>query len=93
MAPSFLHTAEQGFQTDGGLFSAAPDAAVVLMSAVYLLRPMLILWGPVFAAFVFYAVAVLVNPDNGGPRSEWIIFLLLGIVPVSFFGSPVPEPS
>jgi hypothetical protein len=52
------------------------------MSAVYLLRPMLILWGPVFAAFVFYAVAVLVNPDNGGPRSEWIIFLLLGIVPV-----------
>jgi hypothetical protein len=67
---------------DGGLSSAAPYAAVVLMSALYLLRPMLIVWGPVFAAFVFYSVAVLVNPDNGGPRSEWIIFLLMGIVPV-----------
>ena len=67
---------------DGGLSSAAPYAAVVLLSALYLLRPMLIAWGPVFAAFVFYSVAVLVNPDNGGPRSEWITFLLMGIVPV-----------
>jgi len=65
---------------DGGLPAAAPYIAIVVMSTTYLLRPMLILWAPVFAAFVFYAVAVLMHPDNG-PRDEWIIFLLLGIVP------------
>lgn len=47
-------------------------------------RPMMILWAPVFAAFVVYAVLILVNPVvNPGNASlnEWFIFLLLGIVP------------
>lgn len=65
---------------DDGIVAAAPYVAVVLMSTLYLFRPMLILWAPMFAAFVFYTVTVLVYPDNG-PRSEWIMFLLLGIVP------------
>lgn len=65
---------------DGGLTAAAPYAGITLVSALYVIRPMLILWAPIFAAFVFYAGAVLVSPENG-PRSEWIIFMLLGIVP------------
>lgn len=68
---------------DGGVASAVPYVSIVLLSGLYLFRPMLILWAPVFAAFVFYAGAVLVNPDHG-PRSEWIIFLLFGIVPALF---------
>jgi hypothetical protein len=69
---------------DGGVAAAAPYVCVVLMSGSYVFRPMMILWAPVFAAFVAYAVLILVNPlvnPGNGSLNEWFIFLLLGIVP------------
>jgi hypothetical protein len=42
------------------------------------------LWAPVFAAFVAYAVIILINPlvnPRNSSLNEWFIFLLLGIVP------------
>jgi hypothetical protein len=64
---------------DDGLYSAMPHIGIAL-STLYLVRPMLVAWPPILAAFVFYGLAVLVNPNNG-PRGEWIIFLLIGIIP------------
>jgi hypothetical protein len=69
---------------DGGFAAAAPYVCVVLMSGLYVFRPMMILWAPVFAAFVAYAVIILVNPlvnPRNSSLNEWFIFLLLGIVP------------
>ena len=67
-----------------GFTVVAPYAVIVLLTAVYMIRPMLVLWVPVFATFVFYMGVVLidlfVHPMNA-LLSEWITFLLLGVVP------------
>jgi hypothetical protein len=69
---------------DAGLVPALPYVAVVLLSVLYVIRPMLILWAPPFAAFVVYTALVLVNPlfnPGNGPFTEWILFVALGFVP------------
>jgi hypothetical protein len=69
---------------DAGLVGALPYIAVMLLSLLYIVRPMFAFWAPAFAAFVVYSVLVLVDPlvdPWNGPLSEWIIFSGLGIVP------------
>ena len=65
---------------DAGIIGAIPYIVIILLSVSYLIRPMVILWVPLFCAFVMYTLAVAIHPENG-PRSEWIVFVLLGFVP------------
>jgi len=65
---------------DGGAGSGLLYIGIIIVCVVYVFRPMLILWLPLFLAFAAYAVAVAFSPQNG-PTSEWIIFMLLGFVP------------
>jgi hypothetical protein len=69
---------------DAGLVGALPYVAVALLSVLYVVRPMLILWAPPFVAFVVYTALVLVNPlfnPGNGPFTEWILLVALGFVP------------
>ena len=77
---------------DGGLAGAVPYIVVVLLSILYIVRPMFVLWAPPFVGFVVYSVLVLANPGNG-PLSEWAIFCALGIVPtvLLWFARPKSE--
>jgi len=65
---------------DAGVLGAIPYVGIIILSSIYVFRPMMILWAPVFAAFVAYFVAVMLHPQNG-PVGEWVIFMLLGLVP------------
>ena len=81
---------------DAGLVGALPYIVVVLLSVLYIVRPMFALWAPPFARLVVYSLLVLINPfiDPGnGPRSEWAIFSALGIVPtvLLWFARPKSE--
>ncbi len=61
---------------DAGAFGATPYVGIIVFSIVYIFRPMMILWASVFVVFV----AVASHPQNG-PLGEWIIFILIGLVP------------
>ena len=81
---------------DAGLVGALPYIVIVLLSVLYIVRPMFALWAPPFAGFVVYSVLVLVNPlvDPGnGPLSDWAVFSALGIVPMAllWFARPKSE--
>ena len=65
---------------DGGAVSGLFYPAIIVVCIVYVLRPMFILWLPVFLAFLAYAVAIALSPQNG-PTFEWVFFMLLGFVP------------
>jgi hypothetical protein len=65
---------------DAGPIGASLYVAIMLMSVMYIARPMWICWGPLFAAFVVYAVLVLLHPD-ASRMDEWVIFTVLGTVP------------
>jgi hypothetical protein len=65
---------------DAGLLGAAPYAAIVLTSIGYLVRPMVVLWLPLFGLFAAYSIAVAAQSEGIVP-SERVIFLLLGIIP------------
>ena len=67
---------------DGGAGSGLIYTGIIIISVMYVFRPMLILWLPVFLAFVAYAIAVALSTHNG-PTSEWILFMLLGFFPAS----------
>jgi len=78
---------------DDGVIGAVPYFTIVLLSLLYLVRPMLILWAPAFTAFLVYTVIVLVNPliDPGtGPLTDWVLFVALGLFPtvVLWFARP-----
>jgi len=79
---------------DAGVVGALPYLAVALLSLLYIVRPMLALWAPLFAAFVAYGVLVVINPlvDPGnGPLSDWIVFSALGIVPATLLWLARPK--
>jgi hypothetical protein len=79
---------------DGGLLSALPYIAVILLSLLYIVRPMFAVWAPAFAAFLVYSVLVLVAPlvaPGNGPLSDWIIFSCLGIVPAGLLWLARPK--
>jgi hypothetical protein len=65
---------------DAGPIGAAPYLLIIVISGSYLVRPMLISWLPLFAAFSWYAVAVAATPEHG-PPGEWVFFMLLGLIP------------
>jgi hypothetical protein len=67
---------------DAGPVGALPYLAIILLSASYVIRPMVAVWLPLFGAFVAYGVIVAGLPENG-PRDEWILFMLLGFVPAA----------
>jgi hypothetical protein len=80
---------------DGGHLSALPYIAVILLSLLYIVRPMFALWAPAFAAFLVYSVLVLVAPlvaPGNLPLSDWIIFSFLGIVPAGLLWLARPKP-
>jgi hypothetical protein len=83
---------------DAGFVDALPYLAVVLLSILYIVRPMFALWAPPFAAFVVYSVIVLINPvvDPGNAAlNDWVIFSALGIVPAAllWFARPKSDAS
>lgn len=65
---------------DAGVLGATPYAGIIILSIICVFRPMMILWAPVFIAFVAYFVVVALHPQNG-TFGEWVIFMLLGLVP------------
>jgi hypothetical protein len=65
---------------DAGVLGTIPYVAIIVFSLIYIYRPMMILWAPVFIAFLVYFVAVALHPQNGSV-GEWVIFMLLGLVP------------
>lgn len=62
---------------DDGFVGAAVYLVFALIAAVYVFRPMRILWVPMFAAFVLFTIAILVSARDEG-RDEWIGFLVVG---------------
>lgn len=53
---------------------------IAIVSASYLMWPSWICWAPLFGAFSAYTIEVALHPENG-PLREWIIFMLLGLLP------------
>src|SRR4026207_1778464 len=66
---------------DGGIAGALPYFAIVLAGITYVVRPMVMLWLPLFGLFVFYAILVATSPSSTGSSNEWIIFILIGLIP------------
>ena len=81
---------------DAGLLGAAPYIVIALVSASYILRPTVVAWVVLFAVFASYGVIVAGLHDNGSP-GEWVLFMLLGLVPAALMwvarprGSSWPE--
>ena len=76
---------------DAGLLGAAPYAAIILLSVGYLIRPMVVLWFPLFGLFALYTAAVAMHSEGIVP-SERIVFLSLGAVPAVLMLLVWPSP-
>jgi hypothetical protein len=67
---------------DAGAEAAVPYIAIIVLSATYIIRPMVVAWFPLVCAFLWYRIAVA-RSSSAGSRGEWVFFLLLGFVPVA----------
>ena len=77
---------------DAGLLGAAPYIVIALVSASYILRPTVVAWVVLFAVFASYGVIVAGLHDNGSP-GEWVLFMLLGLVPAALMWVARPRGS
>lgn len=65
-----------------GATGAALYVGIIVLSVAYTIRPMVVLWAPLFAAFVHYFISVAAHPPDNDSPSEWFFFILRGILPV-----------
>ena len=77
---------------DGGWTGAAPLFAIIALSVIYAIRPMLVIWLPLFGVFAIFGLAVAFHPDLAA-LGEWFIFLALGFVPAALLWFARPRPA
>jgi hypothetical protein len=80
---------------DDGLIRALPYFTVALLSLIYVVRPMFIVWALAFLAFLAYTATVLVYPlvdPANGPLSDWRLFAALGSIPTVLLWLSRPKP-
>ncbi len=65
---------------DSGPEGAMLYVILILLSITYVIRPMVVAWLPLFLAFAAYSFLVGRAPWDRY-WNEWLIFLLIGIVP------------
>ena len=65
---------------DAGVMGALPYITIPVLSLAYLIRPMVVLWTPLFGFFALYTGLVATHLD-GIVVGERIIFLSLGFIP------------
>ena len=64
-----------------GATGAALYVGIIVLSVAYTIRPMVVLWAPLFAAFVDYFISVAAHPPDNDSPGEWFFFILRGLLP------------
>jgi hypothetical protein len=64
-----------------GATGAALYVGIIVLSVAYTIRPMVVLWAPLFAAFVDYFISVAAHPPDNDSPGEWFSFILRGTLP------------
>ena len=70
---------------DGGVLGTILVTFLIGGSAVYFLRPMVVLWIGLFSSFLAYPAVLGVRP--------WLLYLVCGILPVIFLWVARPRPA
>ena len=64
-----------------GAMAAALYFGIIVFSVAYTIRPMVVLWAPLFVAFVHYFISVAAHPPDNNSPGEWLSFILRGTLP------------